>query len=91
MNVLHARQVIIASDDLQCKLHIQLIWQQLSVPQNESPTATPLEAILVPATPVPTVPEGTAPAVLVSGMQCNVPIRTIIQYVPSPRVRYVQS
>jgi len=34
MNVLHARQVIIASDDLQCKLHIQLIWQQLSVPQN---------------------------------------------------------
>jgi len=63
----------------------------LDLLNKESPTATPLEAILVPATPVPTVPEGTAPAVLVSGMQCNVPIRTIIQYVPSPRVRYVQS
>ncbi|KAL0021766.1 hypothetical protein WJX79_006520 [Trebouxia sp. C0005] len=40
----------------------------LDLLNKETPTATPLETILVPATPVATVPEGTAPAVSVSGM-----------------------
>lgn len=44
----------------------------------ETPAATPLKAILVPATPVATVPEVTAPAVIVSGMRNNVLIHAFI-------------
>ena len=44
----------------------------LDLLKKETPAATPLEAILVPATPVATVPEVTAPAVIVSGVQCTV-------------------
>ena len=50
----------------------------LDLLNKETPAATPLEAILVPATPVSTVPESTAPAVIVSGVQCNVLIHAFI-------------
>lgn len=66
----------------------------LDLLNKETPTATPLETILVPATPVATVPEGTAPAVSVSGMHCNVTyslLHSCIVHVWPANVRYVQS
>ena len=65
----------------------------LDLLKKETPAATPLEAILVPATPVSIVPESTAPAVIVSGVHCNVTysfMHAFIVYVCFARVRYVQ-
>ena len=64
----------------------------LNLLNKETPATTPLEAILVPATPVATVPEVTAPAVVVSGMQITYKfMHSISVYVSFPRVWYMLS